>query len=148
MPSAKGDVRLISFTENGGSAVGIVKNEGVFPLADLGFGSALEFIAAGERAILTAERAALASQKLRPLSGVKLLAPIPRPAKILCVGLNYRDHAIESRMEIPPVPTVFAKYPTAGIRPRGPLLNSVPPGNPRFQTSHARPAVQCGESRF
>jgi len=138
-------VRLISFTENGGSAAGILKNEGVFPLADLGFGSALEFIAAGERAILTAERAALASQKLRPLSGVKLLAPIPRPAKILCVGLNYRDHAIESRMEIPPVPTVFAKYPTAVIGPGAPIVISSVTEKPDYEAELALVIGKGGE---
>ncbi len=138
-------MRLISFTENGGSAAGILKNEGVFPLADLGFGSALEFIAAGERAILTAERAALASQKLRPLSGVKLLAPIPRPAKILCVGLNYRDHAIESRMEIPPVPTVFAKYPTAVIGPGAPIVISSVTEKPDYEAELALVIGKGGE---
>ena len=138
-------MRLISFTENSGSAAGILKNEGVFPLADLGFGSALEFIAAGERAILTAERAALASQKLRPLSGLKLLAPIPRPAKILCVGLNYRDHAIESRMEIPPVPTVFAKYPTAVIGPGAPIVISSVTEKPDYEAELALVIGKGGE---
>jgi 2-keto-4-pentenoate hydratase/2-oxohepta-3-ene-1,7-dioic acid hydratase in catechol pathway len=47
-----------------------------------------------------------------------LLAPIARPPKIICVGLNYRDHAIESGMAIPEVPTIFAKFPTAVIGPR------------------------------
>ena len=51
------------------------------------------------------------------LAGVQLLAPIPRPPKIICVGLNYRDHAIESNMEIPKVPTIFSKYSTSVIGP-------------------------------
>src|ERR1035437_61093 len=51
------------------------------------------------------------------LSAVTLLAPIPRPPKFICVGLNYRDHAIESNMEIPKVPTIFSKYATAVIGP-------------------------------
>jgi len=46
-----------------------------------------------------------------------LLAPVTRPGKILCIGLNYRDHAIESGMEIPKVPTVFLKLPHAVIGP-------------------------------
>ncbi len=50
-------------------------------------------------------------------SGVRLLAPIPRPPRIFCVGLNYRDHAIESKMEIPKVPTIFLKLPSAVIGP-------------------------------
>ncbi len=50
-----------------------------------------------------------------PLSSVKLLAPIPRPGKLICIGLNYRDHAAESNMAIPSVPTVFAKFTTSII---------------------------------
>jgi 2-keto-4-pentenoate hydratase/2-oxohepta-3-ene-1,7-dioic acid hydratase in catechol pathway len=52
-----------------------------------------------------------------PLAQARLLAPIPRPPKIICVGLNYRDHAIESKMEIPKVPTIFSKYATSVIGP-------------------------------
>jgi 2-keto-4-pentenoate hydratase/2-oxohepta-3-ene-1,7-dioic acid hydratase in catechol pathway len=44
-----------------------------------------------------------------------LLAPIPNPRKIVCLGLNYRDHAAESGMEPPPEPVLFSKYPTALI---------------------------------
>lgn len=45
-----------------------------------------------------------------PLSDIKLMAPIPKPAKIVCVGLNYRDHAAESGQEIPKSPIIFAKF--------------------------------------
>src|SRR5260370_10229816 len=47
------------------------------------------------------------------LDSVTLLAPIPRPPKLICVGLNYGDHALESKTEIPQVPTIFAKFSTA-----------------------------------
>ena len=43
----------------------------------------------------------LATGAPRPLSEVKLLAPVPRPGKIVCVGLNYRDHARETGQAIP-----------------------------------------------
>lgn len=46
---------------------------------------------------------------------VRHLAVIPDPQKIICLGLNYRDHAIESGMEIPPEPVLFSKYPSALI---------------------------------
>lgn len=51
------------------------------------------------------------------LSEVTLLAPIPRPPKFICVGLNYRDHAIESNMAIPKVPTIFSKFSNVVIGP-------------------------------
>jgi 2-keto-4-pentenoate hydratase/2-oxohepta-3-ene-1,7-dioic acid hydratase in catechol pathway len=46
---------------------------------------------------------------------VKLSAPIPDPPKIVCLGLNYRDHAIESGATIPKEPILFSKYATALI---------------------------------
>jgi 2-keto-4-pentenoate hydratase/2-oxohepta-3-ene-1,7-dioic acid hydratase in catechol pathway len=44
-------------------------------------------------------------------------APVPRPGKIVCIGLNYRDHAAESKMPIPEKPVVFSKFSTAVIAP-------------------------------
>jgi 2-keto-4-pentenoate hydratase/2-oxohepta-3-ene-1,7-dioic acid hydratase in catechol pathway len=38
------------------------------------------------------------------------MAPVPRPPKLICIGLNYRDHAKEAAMEVRTVPAVFAKY--------------------------------------
>jgi 2-keto-4-pentenoate hydratase/2-oxohepta-3-ene-1,7-dioic acid hydratase in catechol pathway len=51
-----------------------------------------------------------------PASAV-LLAPVPDPQKILCLGLNYRDHAEESGMAIPEEPVLFSKFPSALIGP-------------------------------
>lgn len=43
-------------------------------------------------------------------NSVKLLPPVPDPGKILCIGLNYRDHAIEGGQPIPTEPVVFGKF--------------------------------------
>jgi len=48
-----------------------------------------------------------------PVSEVELLAPVDRPAKIICIGLNYRAHAEEQGKEAPPTPTIFAKFANA-----------------------------------
>jgi 2-keto-4-pentenoate hydratase/2-oxohepta-3-ene-1,7-dioic acid hydratase in catechol pathway len=48
-------------------------------------------------------------------SGVRLLAPVPDPQKIICIGLNYRDHAAESGVPAPEEPVLFSKYPSALI---------------------------------
>jgi 2-keto-4-pentenoate hydratase/2-oxohepta-3-ene-1,7-dioic acid hydratase in catechol pathway len=45
----------------------------------------------------------------------RLLPPVPDPRKIICIGLNYRDHAAESGVPAPPEPVLFSKYPTALI---------------------------------
>jgi 2-keto-4-pentenoate hydratase/2-oxohepta-3-ene-1,7-dioic acid hydratase in catechol pathway len=49
-------------------------------------------------------------------------APVPRPGKIICIGLNYRDHAAESNMPIPQKPVVFSKFSTAVIGPGEPVV--------------------------
>ena len=52
---------------------------------------------------------------------VRLGSPICRPSKIVCIGLNYRDHAAESKMDIPKEPVVFFKSTTALVGPNDPL---------------------------
>jgi 2-keto-4-pentenoate hydratase/2-oxohepta-3-ene-1,7-dioic acid hydratase in catechol pathway len=54
-----------------------------------------------------------------------MTVPIPRPGKIVCVGLNYKDHAEEQGVELPAAPLFFAKYPTALIGPGDPIV--IPP---------------------
>ncbi len=53
---------------------------------------------------------------------MRLLAPVPRPGKIIAVGLNYRDHAIETKMEIPSSPVIFAKFTTSINGPDAPVV--------------------------
>jgi 2-keto-4-pentenoate hydratase/2-oxohepta-3-ene-1,7-dioic acid hydratase in catechol pathway len=55
------------------------------------------------------------------LDAVTLLAPV-RPSKILCVGLNYRDHAAEQGKPLPPEPMIFIKPATTVIGPGDPIL--------------------------
>lgn len=49
-------------------------------------------------------------------------APVPRPGKIICIGLNYRDHAAESNMPLPEKPVVFSKFSSAVIAPGEPVV--------------------------
>jgi acylpyruvate hydrolase len=49
-------------------------------------------------------------------------APVPRPGKLICIGLNYRDHAAESNMSIPEKPVIFSKFPTCVIAPGEPVV--------------------------
>src|SRR5215204_2985033 len=55
------------------------------------------------------------------------LAPVPRPGKLICIGLNYRDHAAESNMPIPERPVIFSKFSTCVIAPGEPVV--IPPGS-------------------
>lgn len=57
---------------------------------------------------------------------VSLLAPVPRPRKIVCCGLNYRDHAEEQNETIPDRPLLFGKAPTAVTNPGDPIVHPNP----------------------
>lgn len=54
---------------------------------------------------------------LGSLESVRVLAPLARPGKIVCIGLNYADHAAETGAAVPTEPVVFSKFPTAVIGP-------------------------------
>ncbi|MFC6825188.1 fumarylacetoacetate hydrolase family protein [Halopelagius fulvigenes] len=54
---------------------------------------------------------------------VKALAPVAQPGKIICVGLNYHDHAEEQDEEVPEKPMLFAKAPSAVTNPGDPIVH-------------------------
>ena len=66
---------------------------------------------------LTAERLALADVRLRPV--------VPRPGKIVCMGLNYRAHVDEGVYEVPEYPVLFPKFADALVAAGDPIV--VPP---------------------
>ena len=113
-------MRLVTFELAGQARPGIISDaDTVLDLSSVGFNSLLHFIESGADAL--AKAAAFAdqspSQAKHPLQKIKLLAPIPRPRKLICVGLNYLDHAKETGSDIPRVPTIFNKFATSVIGP-------------------------------
>ena len=111
-------MRLVNFRRGNRTEFGVEREGYVRPLAAAGYANDADFFVDGEKA-LQAARALLArvDAETIPLESVTLLAPVLKPGKILCVGLNYRDHAIESQMAIPEVPTIFLKLPNAVTGP-------------------------------
>ena len=71
------------------------------------------------------------------LDSARLLAPIPRPSKFICVGLNYRDHAAETKMEIPKIPTIFSKFSNTVIGPREPIVLPKNSSKPDYEAEFA-----------
>lgn len=69
-------------------------------------------LAQGPKGLENAQ-AALEAAQVMPAENVRLMAPIPNPEKVICVGVNYADHARESGMEVPDEPVVFSKFPSA-----------------------------------
>jgi 2-keto-4-pentenoate hydratase/2-oxohepta-3-ene-1,7-dioic acid hydratase in catechol pathway len=90
--------------------------------------TAESFVAAGESALQTAESLLKKAYESNfedvttPLSDVTLLAPIASPPKIICLGLNYRDHAAETAATIPNEPIIFMKPRTAIIGPNEKII--------------------------
>jgi 2-keto-4-pentenoate hydratase/2-oxohepta-3-ene-1,7-dioic acid hydratase in catechol pathway len=58
-----------------------------------------------------------------PADDVDYLSPVARPGKIVCVGLNYHDHAEEQNEEVPERPLLFAKAPTTVTNPGDPIVH-------------------------
>lgn len=79
-----------------------------------------ELLAAGDAALARAAMASLGGRGM-PLDGVLLAAPIQNPQKIICIGLNYADHAAETGAKVGDEPVVFNKFPTALRGPGDPI---------------------------
>lgn len=56
------------------------------------------------------------------VSAAKLMVPIPRPPKTICVARNYAEHAKEAGLEISPIPILFARFPAAFVAPGDPVV--------------------------
>ncbi|MBF9129733.1 fumarylacetoacetate hydrolase family protein [Plantactinospora sp. S1510] len=68
-----------------------------------------------------ADLAAAASGPTYPPDGAEFAPLVPRPGKIICVGLNYRNHILEMGRELPTFPTLFAKYADALVGATDPI---------------------------
>jgi acylpyruvate hydrolase len=64
----------------------------------------------------------LASAPVLDPEGLAFLPPLSRPSKILCVGLNYRDHSAETGFKAPDYPTIFARFPSCLVGHGQPLI--------------------------
>ena len=78
------------------------------------------------------------------LADVRLLAPVPDPEKIVCLGLNYRDHAAEAGQEIPAAPMWFAKFANSLIGSGEPIV--LPPAHAEHVDYEAELAVVIGRA--
>jgi 2-keto-4-pentenoate hydratase/2-oxohepta-3-ene-1,7-dioic acid hydratase in catechol pathway len=112
-------MRLVTFETSGQARPGIVSGDNVLDLSSIGFHSSIDFIESGPSGRAKANDLVATPQNgaMHSLKSVKLLAPVPRPRKLICVGLNYRDHAAETGAQIPSVPTIFNKFATSVIGP-------------------------------
>ena len=120
-------MKIVSFGNEREEKPGIVHGEFVIDLmaADPTMPSTVRGIL--EAGVLDNVRAiigksdSLPSHCLKPLSEVRLGPPVTNPSKIICVGLNYTDHAAEQGRDVPDWPLTFAKGPNALIGDGDPI---------------------------
>ena len=110
-------MRLVNYDAGSGPRAGVLQDDGIVDIWEA-LGEEPKGMAGVVALVRTrglegvAERTA-GAEPTAALSDVKLLAPVLRPSKIICIGLNYRQHAEEAGLDAPEAPTFFAKFPNA-----------------------------------
>ena len=115
-------MKLCTFTHGQRTRIGVIVGELVIDLPAVAPelpSDMISFLAAGDEAMALAEAAQTNPDVSFPVSDVVLEAPVPRPGKILAIGLNYADHVAESGGVAPSVQMWFNKQSTATNRPYG-----------------------------
>jgi 2-keto-4-pentenoate hydratase/2-oxohepta-3-ene-1,7-dioic acid hydratase in catechol pathway len=140
-------MRLVTYEHGHSATAGVLLGDEVVPT------SALDAPANSVRGLLAAldtaglselgERAAGVAERIA-LSDVNLLAPIADPEKIICLGLNYRDHAKETGQEIPTAPMWFAKFANSLIGSGQEIV--LPAAHPDYVDYEAELAVVIGRT--
>jgi 2-keto-4-pentenoate hydratase/2-oxohepta-3-ene-1,7-dioic acid hydratase in catechol pathway len=105
-------VKLVTYATDAGPRVGCIDDGEVVPTPGIPDIISLFNDNSLENSIEAALKGRIDAQ---PIDELTLLAPIPRPTKIIAIGLNYRDHAEETGQKLPEAPILFSKPPTATI---------------------------------
>jgi 2-keto-4-pentenoate hydratase/2-oxohepta-3-ene-1,7-dioic acid hydratase in catechol pathway len=108
-------MRLVTYSSERGARAGVLRQGGVVDCW-----GAIDGEGMSVRELLEQERlddVARADGAVLDLASVQLLPPVPDPQKIVCIGLNYAQHAAETGMEPPSRPTFFAKFANALAAP-------------------------------
>lgn len=113
-------MKLATFTESHRRRIGVVEGDGIADLAAAAPHlpqTMTAFLRGGAEAMEEARRAAATGRHRLPLAKVRLEAPVPRPGKVLAIGMNYADHIRETGRAAPGHQVWFAKQATCIIGP-------------------------------
>ena len=115
-------MRLVSFDDGAGDRLGVEHTDGrIWSSRALGGGlpaTMAELLDGGDTALdalRMAARTATSSGLPGDVEPSQRVAPVPRPGKVVAVGLNYHSHAIEGNVEAPTSPMIFAKFSSSVI---------------------------------
>jgi 2,4-didehydro-3-deoxy-L-rhamnonate hydrolase len=116
-------MKLIRFGETGQEKPGaILKDESRIDVSAMGSDYDEKFFASDGLKKLESWLSSHAASAPRVASSVRLGSAVCRPSKIVCIGLNYRDHAAETKAEPPKEPVIFFKATTSLVGPNDPLM--------------------------
>ena len=112
-------MKLIRFGEAGKEKPGVIINDIWFDVSEYISDYDEKFFESGGLALL---KTIISEKTLKEISrDIRLGPPVARPSKLICIGLNYSDHATESKMQLPPEPVIFFKATTAIVGPNDDL---------------------------
>ncbi|CAN9513047.1 unnamed protein product [Ophioblennius macclurei] len=114
-------MRLVQFRRHGdkeGIRVGVELGEGLNVVDLKAFDSSApstmkELLELGDKGLECARRALASGRCVLDRADIHLLPPVLAPEKVVCVGMNYRDHCLEQNAPIPKEPIIFSKFPSA-----------------------------------
>jgi 2-keto-4-pentenoate hydratase/2-oxohepta-3-ene-1,7-dioic acid hydratase in catechol pathway len=131
-------MRFVTFEHSGHQHAGVLANDSAVSLKAAGFDTMNAVLNGGTaaQAKISAFLANPPAGAAFPQSAVRLRAPF-MPGKIICVGLNYRDHAIEAKMEVPTRPTIFSKYLNTVIGPGDDIVIPKNTAKPDYEAEFA-----------
>ncbi len=117
-------MKFVKFKLNGTEQLGVLREGSLYIRKAAGeTGSATDLgqlVASGEALNVAASECLEGSEV--DLSKIEYLPPFPNPEKIICVGLNYNDHAKESGFQTPVYPALFGRFPSSLIGNNQPIL--------------------------
>jgi 2-keto-4-pentenoate hydratase/2-oxohepta-3-ene-1,7-dioic acid hydratase in catechol pathway len=118
-------MRFLSYRSNGRNGLAIADQQGQLTgLLEGESGYPGELQALIEQDGLQQAAAALSKGNPVDMAAVEVLPPVSKPAKIFCLGVNYKDHAAEAGMELPDYPTIFSRYATSLIGHNAPIIRA------------------------
>jgi len=135
-------MKLIRYTENGHIKTGVVIDNKQYDTSSFGEDYNELFFTTSGIARLQDYIKSMGSNLPEAATGIKLESPVARPSKIICIGLNYADHARETGATPPPEPVIFMKATTALC---GPFDDIVIPKNSKKTDWEVELAVVIGK---
>ncbi|GLR98445.1 2-keto-4-pentenoate hydratase/2-oxohepta-3-ene-1,7-dioic acid hydratase in catechol pathway [Bradyrhizobium liaoningense] len=115
-------MKLLSFIANGRTSFGAVKDNGVVDLGSrmTGCTTLRQLLEAGR--VAEAAKLAATTAPDHPLDSITFAPVIPDPGKIICVGLNYRDHVAETGRTVTEKPALFVRFPCSQVGHLQPIM--------------------------